>query len=291
MKTIVQNLPRLEGQKWNIQKLHSLLHLAEDIVNFGSTEMFNASRPESFHQPVAKDPGRKCQKTHQNWNLMVAKRVQESHALSVFEEMMGFNDNSNNDSTHEPTFDNVKNRSTKFTIIFDLPRQAVGTRWGTKSDVRKMDLDPELLAFLIKYYKLNETGGELTGFTECLVKCNDGRHAVVRCHPYFQAKGPWHDWGTIKFGRRFVPAKFHCWIDQGDAPPHAIVECAASHREKEDSVLSRTWTFPMRNRQHDRSRFHVMKMDQYMRPCLVFQKKTTQAILEVLPYQMWHRDF
>ena len=173
--------------------------------------MFNANRPESFHQPVAKEPGRKCQKTHRNWDLMVAKRVQESYALSIFEDMMGLNDDSNNDaSTHEPTFDEIKNRSTKFTVIFDPIRQAVGTHWGTKSDVRKMDLEPELLTFLIKYYKLDENGGELTGFTECLVECNDGRHVVVRCHPYFQAKGPWYDWGLIKLRRQFVPAKFHC---------------------------------------------------------------------------------
>ena len=146
---------------------------------------------------MSKEPARKSQMTHKNWTLMVAKRLQESYALTLYANMMnGNNDNHiNEESTMEPTFDQVKTRSTKFSIRFDNERQAVGIKWGTKTDVRKMKLDAELIVFLVKYYGLKHIDEELTGFTECLVRCSDGSNTIVRCHPYFQSNGPWRDWG------------------------------------------------------------------------------------------------
>ena len=84
LEELKEQVPRLVKQEWNIQKFHSLIHLSLDILAFGGPRNFDASRPESFHQPFCKEPAKECQKTHKNWTKMVAEKVKESYAVNIF---------------------------------------------------------------------------------------------------------------------------------------------------------------------------------------------------------------
>ena len=154
--------------------------------------------------------------------------------------------------------------------------------------MRKINLDNDLLNFAVEWYGIDETEKPLTCFTECLVQCDNGTYTTVRCHPNYQSKGPWNDWGMIRHGNKVVPAKFHFFVDNETETPDAIVELGDELDESECSVLTDSWSFPLMN---DEERYHQINMKDYVRPCLVFQKKATEQILVVLPYEEWHTEF
>ena len=106
MRSLKKNIPRVTGNKWNIQKFHALLHLGLDIILFGSPLMFDAARPESHHQTVCKEPARKCQKTHKNWTKKVGKKLEEERAWSSFRDMMGL---TGEEPETQHTTDSIKN--------------------------------------------------------------------------------------------------------------------------------------------------------------------------------------
>ena len=288
LEHIKAHIPRMKKQKWNIQKFHSLVHLAADIMAFGGTRNFDASRPESFHQPLCKEPGRRSQKTHQNWTLMVAEKVKEARAMNAFRNLVEKEDK---EEQRLQTFESVKKRSTKFFITFNPTNMKVVTKWKTTADVRKMELEDNLLNFVVQHYGIDESHDKLTCFTECLVQCDDGTHAVVRCHPNYQSKGPWNDWGMIRHGNQIVPAKFHMFIDRKTTEPEAIVQLGERRDRKKDSVLTSSWTFPLPNDDYEACIYHQISVKDYVRPCLVFEKKTSQQILVVLPFEEWYAKF
>ena len=289
LEHIKKHVPRLKKQKWNIQKFHSLIHLGLDIVAFGGANNFDANRPESFHQPLCKAPARKCQKTHRNWTLMIAEKVKESQAIDAYRSTVEKEDE--NDEPRIQTYESVKNRSTKFSIFVDPIDNTIATKWRTKADARKMMLNDNLLNFAVEWYGIDETEGKLTCFTECLVQCDDGTYATVRCHPNYQSKGPWNDWGMVRYGNKVVPAKFHIWVDNPSGEVEAIVELGEVKDKTKGSVLTRSWSFPLRNEDFDGGRYHQIKMSDYVRPCLVFEKKTSTQILVVIPYEKWYMKF
>ena len=292
LQQLKKNVPRLVKQEWNIQKFHSLVHLALDIVAFGGTRNFDASRPENFHQPFCKAPARDCQMTHKDWTLMVAEKVKESYAINTFSSIM--EDEEDNEET-VPSYDSIKKRSTKFSISLDPTTMCVETTWKTRTNVRKMKLNNDLLNFTVQCYGIEETLKPRICFTECLVQCHDETynetHTTVRCHPNYQSKGPWNDWGMIRHGRKIVPAKFHFFVDNRTEEPEAVVELGQTEYKTKGSVLTSSWSFPLPNHAFGGCRYHRIKISSYLRPCLVFEKKTTEQILVVLPYEEWHTAF
>ena len=288
LQALKDNIPRVDGYHWNIQKFHVLLHLGLDITLFGSPLMFDAARPESHHQPMCKDPAKKCQKTHSNWELKIAKKLKEGRAMRLFRDMIGITERQSVKPLQ--TVESVKRRSTKYVVYFDLGRNQICSRWDTKSDVTVLGLDNDILRFMVGQYKLNETGQPLRCFTECSINCDRDDTVVVRCHPNYQSKGPWNDWGIIRFQGKRRPAKFHALVDLGDGNIDAIVEVAAGDPTDSGSVLTTSWPFPLSNDTFFGTSYHRVNMRSYIRPSLVFHKNSKE-ILEVMPFDKWYQKF
>jgi hypothetical protein len=49
---------------WKFPKFHELLHVVDDIEQFGAPRNFNSEQPESLLIYAAKQPGRRAQKCH-----------------------------------------------------------------------------------------------------------------------------------------------------------------------------------------------------------------------------------
>jgi hypothetical protein len=65
-----------------IVKFHAITHMADDIINFGVPKTFNTESDESAHKP-AKVAAKVTQKRKDTFNLQVAKRLTEVHALEL----------------------------------------------------------------------------------------------------------------------------------------------------------------------------------------------------------------
>ena len=266
MKSLKKNIPRVTGNKWNIQKFHALLHLGLDIILFGSPLMFDAARPESHHQTVCKEPARKCQKTHKNWTKKVGKKLEEERAWSSFRDMMGL---TGEEPETQHTTDSIKQRSTKYAVYINHTTGRIVSKWKTKTDMTCFGKNRYLLNYLVKQYNLDESTRKLSCFTECLLPVDQDEANVVRCHPNYQGSGPWNDWGMIRFQGRHHPAKFMVFIDCGNEDIDAIVEVADTTNPVNDSVLTKSWSFPLMNEEFNGTRYHRIKVRQYLRPCFV----------------------
>ena len=224
-----------------------------------------------------------------NWELKISKKLQQGRALSFFRQMTGISDDRNVKPVRNEA--SVKRASTKYVVYFDLKTNTICSRWDTKSDVKTLGIKDDLLRFMMENYRLDETGIELQCFTECLKKYNDDDTTIVRCHPNYQSKGPWNDWGMIRFQGSLRPAKFHALVDMDDGSVHAIVEVASGPPTVSGSVLTNSWPFPLQNALRGGTSYHCVNMRQYVRPSLVFQKKTSHEILNVLPFEKWYMKF
>ena len=74
--------PRLSGKMYsNTIKTHLVLHIHEDILNFGVPEVMNSSYAESGHISICKDTTRNTQKRSQTFTVQAAMRYEENLAI------------------------------------------------------------------------------------------------------------------------------------------------------------------------------------------------------------------
>ena len=67
------------GNGWNLQKMHSLLHLPKHISDLGSPLNFRTDRMEANHKTFAKDPGSQAQKQHSQFLQPTACNLHANH--------------------------------------------------------------------------------------------------------------------------------------------------------------------------------------------------------------------
>ncbi|KAI2511580.1 hypothetical protein MHU86_2834 [Fragilaria crotonensis] len=74
--------PQLSGAMGNTTiKTHLVLHMDDDILNFGVPEVMNSSYAESAHISISKDTTRNTQKCQETFTLQVAMRYIENLAI------------------------------------------------------------------------------------------------------------------------------------------------------------------------------------------------------------------
>ncbi len=57
-------IPTSKYTAWNYPKFHELMHIVDDMSQFGAPQNFCAQRPEALLIVAAKQPGRGAQKHH-----------------------------------------------------------------------------------------------------------------------------------------------------------------------------------------------------------------------------------
>ena len=83
-------LPRATGNKWDIQKFHDMLHLAEDMERFGSPKNFDAGPLESALRFWAKFPAKTAQtRGYNTFVVQVSKRIHEYLVLAKARRVYG----------------------------------------------------------------------------------------------------------------------------------------------------------------------------------------------------------
>jgi len=290
LEAIKTKVPRVDGTGWNFSKFHGVLHLASEMLDLGSVLMFDASRCESFHGPFCKAPARLCQMTHKNWELKVGEKVMEKEVLSTLLRIIDPNHLSRHVTAESSPEMEKKSRGSKFTLCYDYETNRIHSI-PTK-DGKIVKLGPEALTFIGNYFTLKATRQVLQCSTEKTVEGEDGKVSIVRCHSDYQGEGPWNDWGMVCYEDKIVPAKFHCWIDQPNQSPKAIVQLAdkvIDDRENTNtSKLFKTWSFPRSSDSVMGSTYECIDAEDYVRECLIIQEKNRgTSVLEVLPYEDW----
>ena len=78
IRTLIDKLnelmPRVDGQGWNITKVHELLHIIFDISEYGAHNNVNSDKCESSHKELIKKPAKQAQRRVSTLDQSLANR-------------------------------------------------------------------------------------------------------------------------------------------------------------------------------------------------------------------------
>lgn len=215
--------PRHDGMKNNTIKTHLVLHMSEDIENFGVPEIFNSAYAESAHIPIAKKTVRNTQKRNKTYTIQAAHRYVENLAVSHANRQVSA------EASRRNPLERGRGGSGRQWIgkSYTISRNAMGhpeCRW--RSDERKkineaspvLQIDDHVLQTMAVH--LLPTLEPATIHCQTEYTCPLG--VLYRAHPKYEDK-PWYD---------------HVLIDWDDVPtPARIVSIINLHNLKADATI------------------------------------------------------
>ena len=215
MRSLKFVAPRLSGAMGNTTiKTHLVLHMDEDILDFGVPEVTNSSYAESAHITISKDTTRNTQKRQQTFTLQAAMRYVENLAIRKCV--------ANVDSLSSPRTSTApythRLQGKKYTLETDADGVIVCKRNASKKKKKGEDTSPE-------HYHMNSHISSTLAvhvlphtITSCVLHCHteyksaDGQ--IYRANPNYQEK-PWLDYAMVDwYGYdELFPARIHVFLN------------------------------------------------------------------------------
>jgi hypothetical protein len=217
---------RSTGMGLKLLKFHSILHIWEDIIQFGVPLEFDTSANESMHKP-SKKASKMTQKAADTFNFQTATRLIEFELLDLavfeldtgrvpwlyyerWEEPAEEGDNAEKKEpeiwTGETGIQIYEDEDGPTYRMLSRSRFASKTRWSQ-----------DILWFL---YDLQEKVCEYVPNRHIKIHtCHRRDGQVFRGHPNYRGKGPWKDWVWVNWGRdgRF-PCHIWCFVELENMP-------------------------------------------------------------------------
>ena len=221
LKTVA---PRHDGMKNNTVKTHLVLHMAEDIQNFGVPEMFNSAYAESAHIPIAKKTVRNTQKRNKTYEIQAAQRYAENLAISHANRHI-----SSEDAKNSLMDDAARGRRQQWIgKSYSISANALGTpRCVWRSDDRKKvdDTTPQLT---MDQHVLQSIVDYLLPCLEppiahCQTEYTCPKGVLYRAHPNYEDK-PWYDHVLVDWDDVATPAKILCIVNLNNAKLHSDIK-------------------------------------------------------------------
>ena len=218
---------RNAGMGLKLLKFHTILHIWEDIIQFGVPLEFDTAANESHHKP-AKQASKMTQKAHDTFNFQTATRLCEFdiidlameeidrgrcvwHYYDTFPpEVMAKQSNSSDSGSQNstPIPDNITG-DTRIEVFRD-EGGGCGFKMHTRAKTAsKTQWSTELLDFLLGLQDIIQTNGRpepLAIFTK-----HRRSQQIFRGHPNFRGKGPWRDWVWVDWGAGWGRLPSHIW--------------------------------------------------------------------------------
>jgi len=225
--------PRVAGYKWNLQKLHEMLHLIGDIRKHGPPMNYDASTGESGLRSWAKDPGATSQKQGpETFTQQVAMRIWES---SLMRKM--------NTEVFRYTRKNIVPPPTApLTCLVGKPKYVIETNNGTArcewlgklQQILLPQVHPIVIATFARWFQ-NIGACRICCWTELII---NGQR--MRAHPNYQSKGEWYDWAMIRFNGSTQPREEDSFWLECDFPAKIVAILSAPLKCYKDDIDSGT---------------------------------------------------
>ena len=212
MRSLKFVAPRLSGAMGNTTiKTHLVLHMDDDILNFGVPEVMNSSYAESAHISISKVTTRNTQKRQETFTLQAAMRYIENLAIRKCASSI-----SNMSPTPMVIPRNHCLQGKRFSLEEDIDGLIICKRNASKKK-KAEDPSPEdyhltshVSTSLAKYVLPHVTPRILYCHTE--YKSADGQ--IYRAHPCYHDK-PWFDYALVDWHgyEDLFPARIHAFLN------------------------------------------------------------------------------
>ena len=213
---------RAKGMGMKVSKFHAIVHMADDILNFGVPMEFDTGANESGHK-ATKKAAKLTQRCETTFDSQTAKRLNEMHLLELAEqEFMGnvpwkyFHKSAEKIAIAQPVERSFLIGSS-LTIYHDADLDKNVVLNTTRAqDQSKHNLEKAFIEFVCDLqYEIREYG------KKCVIRTELRRNGTIfRANVWFQ-KGVWRDWVLVDWGEEegHLPCKIWGFVDFGDILP------------------------------------------------------------------------
>ena len=232
IKTFV---PREEGNGWNLQKFHELLHLAKNIDSYGSPLNFDAGIEEKGLKDWVKQHTRTVQhRDVHTYNSQLATRVYDSetvHKATVLTDTTGNAIKTNLDNKISDNDSNIENQDDQQ----EEPERRIKTMnhhlyyftWDpinetaichnnkkTKTNINIYVSNVTKNHFTKMYLKVDDEEERSKTRFLCYTEISLGP-VRLRAHPRFRGQ-PWYDYCVVNWGPGYgdIPGKILCFFEK-----------------------------------------------------------------------------
>jgi hypothetical protein len=244
IENYVKVVRRTKGHGLKHVKTHSVLHLSDDILRFGSPNNWNTARVESGHKFHAKYPALRTQRRKDRLEDQVSTLTTNLLALNIAKDLISNSPDNLLQGSHCPALTTnsfttklPKDGGSHFLIKVTQSGKVCAHEWFDKGR-RKTSKESKTVAacsriFDSKVYDqqmrfvadvfIKAVGDDNTVpnfdihcFTEIKV-IEDGQSHIYRGHPSYRGEDPWHDWVYVKWkdlDQKFVevPAEIQFFV-------------------------------------------------------------------------------
>ena len=200
---------RSKGMGLKLVKFHMILHLWEDILQFGVPLEHDTSANESMHKP-SKKASKMTQKAADTFNFQTATRLSEFELLDLaMEEITTGNvpwkyyirdeENVQDDQSTGAKRPEIWTGETGIRVHVDEEGQP-GFRLLTRSKfAHKTRWNSDVIEFLLALQDQLHANGITDSLPIYTCHRRDGQ--MFRGHPNYRGKGPWRDWAWVRTRR------------------------------------------------------------------------------------------
>ena len=216
---------RTKKMGFKIMKFHAIVHIAQDILDFGVPYVVDTGSNESHHKKT-KAAAQLTQKDIATFEKQTSDRLDDMHVLELaMEEIHGrplwkyFEG-----YTHAPRKEKHKGIKTcgmKFVVLKKDaepdPKFKIVTRMKNRG---KIQMDKDLVGMI---WKLQQLVKEHVPCMEVFAE-HHRKGQIFRSHPNYRGKGPWRDWVKINWNTGQNPSKIWGFVDLTSIPEDKSVQ-------------------------------------------------------------------
>ena len=213
--------PRHVGMKNNTIKTHLVLHMAEDMENFGVPEIFNSAYAESAHIPIAKKTVKNTQKRNKTYEIQAANRYAENLAIA----------HANRHASRDRDKVRTQGHGTVRPWIgksYSISRSSTGIptcRWA--SDEKKK-VDEKSVPLTIDQHLLDTLAEYLLPcldppIIDCRTEYTCPKGVLYRAHPRYEEKA-WYDHALVDWDDVALPARIMSIVNLHNLKPNSKIK-------------------------------------------------------------------
>ena len=245
---------RSSGMGLKLSKFHAIVHMSEDILNFGVPMEFDTGSNESGHK-ATKKAAKLTQRCEATFDSQTAKRLHEMHLLEMAEQELAGNvawkyfHNCVYTGGEEPVIEQSFLTGSTLTIYFDAKTQRnVFLNTTRAKDKNHHVVEADFIQFVAD---LNE---KLRIFgRQCAIRTELKRNGVIfRASARFR-EAVWRDWVMVDWGEEegHLPCKIWGFVDLTDIlPPNSGILHGQTYLEPEVYAIVESSEYIARRRQY-----------------------------------------
>jgi hypothetical protein len=201
LRNLAASVPRTKGRGWNIPKVHEQLHVAHNILLFGSHKNIHTGPAEHNHIELSKKTAKRTQMRKETFDWQVANRLVDKMVVDLALEVMETEDLPDKNIATDSHVSKLPHNSAMFDLHIyptDIYLNSINVVLAHPKKHGALMPPPHVLQHLVDTcYPLMDRasrpdGVTITCFTELSLNGN-----IVRAHPVYTVDGPWFDYVAV----------------------------------------------------------------------------------------------